>query len=154
MIQRREVQTQHQRLCNLSWWYLAAMWQGLMGGTEALSVTSPNSLLQCITPNCVAGKHTQTHTHIHSSLPQELTKHSAASSMKPSWKRCSSLKVSAKAWRRLSEGRARSRLCWNWEKIPWRGEQEFDWTMGHCVCLCHTYCCTLNVDVIEQLPHS
>lgn len=30
-------------------------------------------------------------------LPQELTKHSAASSMKPSWKRCSSLKVSAKA---------------------------------------------------------
>lgn len=38
-----------------------------------------------------------THTHTHSSLPQELTKHSAASSMKPSWKRCSSLKVSAKA---------------------------------------------------------
>lgn len=39
------------------------MWQGLMGGTEALSVTSPNSLLQCITPNCVAGGHTNIHTH-------------------------------------------------------------------------------------------
>lgn len=78
-----------------------------------------------------------THTNIHTSLsirespslrtaglPQELTKHSAASSMKPSWKRCSSLKVSAKAWRRLSEGRARSRLCWNWEKMPWRGENK------------------------------
>lgn len=48
----------------------------------------------------------------------KLTKHSAASSMKPSWKRCSSLKVSARAWRRLSEGKARSRLCWNWEKMP------------------------------------
>lgn len=76
---------------------------------------------------------TQTYTFlsVHSSpspriawLPQELTKHSAASSMKPSWKRCSSLKVSAKAWRRLSEGRARSRLCWNWEKMPCRGKQE------------------------------
>lgn len=43
--------------------------------------------------------------------------------MKPSWKRCSSLKVSAKAWRRLSEGRARSRLCWNWENIPWGAEE-------------------------------
>lgn len=54
------------------------MWQGLMGGTEALSVTSPNSLLQCITPNCVAGgTHKHTHTSLspfaslHPSLPQD-----------------------------------------------------------------------------------
>lgn len=51
-----------------------------------------------------------------------LTKHSAASSMWPSWKRCSSLKVSARAWRRLSEGNARSRLSWNWLKILCRGK--------------------------------
>lgn len=51
--------------------------------------------------------------------------------MKPSWKRCSSLKVSAKAWRRLSEGRARSRLCWNWEKIPWREEEKVQAWMFH-----------------------
>lgn len=113
----------------------------------------------------VTHKHTRTHASLHtlvslpqeSRLPQELTKHSAASSMKPSWKRCSSLKVSAKAWRRLSEGRARSRLCWNWEKIPWRGEQELNctWTMGHFVYLCHPHCSKHSVDMwAEQLPHS
>lgn len=79
---------------------------------------------------------TQAYAHTHTlslSLPLELTKHSAASSMKPSWKRCSSLKVSAKAWRRLSEGRALSRLCWNWEKIPWRGKKNpvYASTLGH-----------------------
>lgn len=47
------------------------------------------------------------------------TKHSAASSIKPSWKRCSSLKVSARALRRLSEGSTRSLLCWNWLNILW-----------------------------------
>lgn len=45
--------------------------------------------------------------------PRGLTKHSAASSMRPSWKRCSSRKLSASACRTLSEGRAFSRLCWN-----------------------------------------
>lgn len=48
------------------------------------------------------------------------TKHSAASSIRPSWKRCSSLKVSARALRRLSEGSTRSLLCWNWLKMLWR----------------------------------
>ncbi len=48
------------------------------------------------------------------------TKHSAASSIRPSWKRCSSLKVSARALRRLSEGSTRSLLCWNWLKILWK----------------------------------
>lgn len=50
-----------------------------------------------------------------------LTKHSAASSIRPSWKRRSSLKVSARAWRRLSEGSALSRLCWNCMKMLWGG---------------------------------
>lgn len=65
--------------------------------------------------------------------------------MKPSWKRCSSLKVSAKAWRRLSEGRARSRLCWNWEKMPWRREQEQEQEL---VCTCstgHFVCCYVTL---------
>ncbi len=38
-----------------------------MGGTEALSVTSPNSLLQCITRTVWQGN-TQTYTHTHPSL--------------------------------------------------------------------------------------
>lgn len=38
------------------------MWQGLIGGTEALSVTSPNSLLQRITPNRGTHKHMHIHT--------------------------------------------------------------------------------------------
>ena len=49
--------------------------------------------------------------------PRKRTKHSAASSIRPSWKRCSSLNVSARAWRSVSDGNARSRLCWNWLKI-------------------------------------
>lgn len=132
------------------------MWQRLMGG-EGRDRSSFSDLAKQFVaaryPNCVAAEHTK-HTHsplrIPASLPQdsrglprELTKHSAASSMKPSWKRCSSLKVSAKAWRRLSEGRARSRLCWNWEKMPCRREQELVWHMLYgtfCLLLCHTRC--------------
>lgn len=66
---------------------------------------------------------------------QELTKHSAASSMKPSWKRCSSLKASANALRRLCEGKACSLLCWNWEKMPWRDNRRdaCTWTTGRFV---------------------
>lgn len=56
-------------------------------------------------------------------LTHILTKHSAASSIKPNWKRCSSLKVSARAMRRLSEGSARSLLSWNCENIPYKRKQ-------------------------------
>lgn len=56
-------------------------------------------------------------TELYPALMKTLTKHSAASSMNPSWKRCSSLKLSARACLMLSDGRAFSRLCWNWEKM-------------------------------------
>lgn len=56
-------------------------------------------------------------TQLYSALIKTLTKHSAASSMNPSWKRCSSLKLSARACLMLSDGRAFSLLCWNCEKI-------------------------------------
>ena len=46
-----------------------------------------------------------------------LTKHSAASSMMPSWKRCSSWKVLARALRSASDGNTFSLLNWNWAKI-------------------------------------
>lgn len=48
---------------------------------------------------------------------RRLTKHSAASSMMPSWKRCSSWKVLARALRRASDGRTFSLLYWNWAKM-------------------------------------
>lgn len=172
--QNEEVQTQRfWRLYNLSWWYLEAMWQGVMGG-EGRDRSSFSDLAKQFVavhyPNCVAAHHINIHTHIpfpyasllppgKAGLPQELTKHSAASSMKPSWKRCSSLKVSAKAWRRLSEGRARSRLCWNWEKMPWRREQGLvcTWTGGQFVYqnhLCHPHCSIRSLDVwLNKWPH-
>lgn len=46
-----------------------------------------------------------------------LTKHSAASSIMPSWNRCSSWKVLARAQRRASEGSTFSLLNWNCTKM-------------------------------------
>lgn len=46
-----------------------------------------------------------------------LTKHSAASSIMPSWNRCSSWKVLARAQRRASEGSTFSLLNWNCAKM-------------------------------------
>lgn len=141
---KKAVQTQLWYLYKLSWWYSAPMWLGLMGG-EGRDRSCFSDLAEQFHGSAsleLCGRITHKHTRI--VLPQELTKHSAASSMKPSWKRCSSLKVSAKAWRRLSEGRARSRLCWNWVKIPWRREQEVVYTLTTAYCvyrkhLCHIY---------------
>lgn len=56
----------------------------------------------------------------------DLTKHSAASSMMPSWNRCSSWKVLASALRRASEGKTFSLLYWNWANILCRTRGEAD----------------------------
>lgn len=56
--------------------------------------------------------------HIKEGQRPALTKHSAASSIIPSWKRCSSWKVFARALRRVSDGSTFSLLHWNWLKIP------------------------------------
>lgn len=56
--QNGEVQTELWSLYNLSWWYLAAMWQGLMGG-EGRDRSSLSDLAKQFVaehyPNCVAG---------------------------------------------------------------------------------------------------
>lgn len=48
-----------------------------------------------------------------------LTKHSAASSMWPNWKRCWLVKESARALRRASGGREAWSLYWNWVKMTY-----------------------------------
>lgn len=52
-----------------------------------------------------------------------LTKHSAASSMMPSWNLCSPWKVLARALRSASDGSTFSLLYWNWVKMLWGGRE-------------------------------
>lgn len=83
-----------QTLCSTK--VMANFWWGMQ--CLALHMSSASSWAMCM---CI--------------LRSMFSKHSAASSMKPSWKRCWSKKLSARALRRASGGRAVSWENCNWE---------------------------------------
>lgn len=85
--------------------------------TEVTTRTRENQTCHLVSSKLVLQR---LHDFINLFTATSLTKHSAASSMMPSWNLCSSWNVLASALRRASDGRTFSLLYWNWAKMLWR----------------------------------